>query len=408
MFKVRSVYVLMMIVLVSLSAAPVFGAGFALYEGSARGNVLGAALTASADDPSAIFYNPAGITQLKGVQTMIGATIVTPDTTVETSGASNSFKRNWFLPPHAYVTYQINDKWWAGIGTFTRFGLGTEFDQTWPGRFNSYHAKIQELEINPNIAFKINNEFSVAAGVNAMWFDLSLSRKLPPVSYYGVPTTDFKLAGDSWGYGWNIAAQYKPSDCVQAGISFRSRVKQSVKGTATTNPSSPVYPTVDADGDITLPAMLFAGLNFNVNKTLSIGGGIYWTEWQSYDKLQINFAHSFAGMTTMSSQKDWKNVFRYMIGGEWKAAEHCTLRLGYAFDQAPGPDETVDYIAPDSDRHLFSIGAGYHKDKWGIDISYTYILITDRDIAGTVSGTYPGKFSDGSAHLVGLSLSYKF
>src|SRR5512138_256650 len=99
-------------IFVLLFSSPVLGAGFALYEGSARGIVLGAGLTASADDASALFYNPAGITQLKGTQTQIGVTAITPMLTVDTPGASTDMERNWFFPPHAYLTYQINDSWW--------------------------------------------------------------------------------------------------------------------------------------------------------------------------------------------------------------------------------------------------------------------------------------------------------
>jgi len=104
---------------VLMSAGSVFAAGFALYEGSARGLVLGAGLTATADDPSAVFYNPAGITQLKGMQTMVGVTAINPGLTVATVGEfaiaatptitgttsrQTDMENNWFFPPHAYFT----------------------------------------------------------------------------------------------------------------------------------------------------------------------------------------------------------------------------------------------------------------------------------------------------------------
>src|SRR5512135_306645 len=145
MSRRRLVYSFLTVVFVLFLSTSAFGAGFALYEGSARGNVLGAGLVASADDPSALFYNPAGITQLKGKQAMIGFTAITPMISVETQNGARSddFKRNWYFPPHAYYTQQINDKWWGGLGLFSRFGLGTEFDSNWPGRYNSYFAEIQ-------------------------------------------------------------------------------------------------------------------------------------------------------------------------------------------------------------------------------------------------------------------------
>jgi long-chain fatty acid transport protein len=335
--------------------------------------------------------------------------------TVETptaAGSKTEFERNWFFPPHGYLTYQINNNWYTGVGFFSRFGLGTEFTANWPGRFNSTRAMIKEVEINPNVAYRVNDKFSIAAGVVASYMNLDLSRKLPPVGAFGVPETDFNLAGDSWGYGFNVAAQYKPAEWMQAGISYRSKIDQQVKGTATMSPSSALYPTNSAQGGISLPDTLFAGLNFNVTKTLSVGGGVYWTGWEKFDKLQIYFTKPVAGNTSSTTPKNWKNVARYMIGTEWKATENWDLRLGYAYDTAPEPETTIDYILPDNDRHIFSIGAGYHKAAWSVDLSYSYYLVLDRSFIGTAGGgavgTLPGKSTDGNAHVIGMTLGYKF
>ena len=118
-----------------------YGAGFGLYEGSARGNALGGTMVGRADDPSAIYYNPAGITQLSGMQVMVGATAIRPSTTVKTmtpaGEVSTESEDNTWIPPHLYGTYQVVDNVWAGVGLFSRFGLGTEFPSDWPGRYNS-------------------------------------------------------------------------------------------------------------------------------------------------------------------------------------------------------------------------------------------------------------------------------
>ncbi len=145
---------------VMLAGAPhSFGAGFALYEGSARGNALGN-LAGSADDPSAMFMNPAGITQLPGLQVMAGATVISPMVDVQTTnpyggnGNTESGERNYWIPPHLYASYQFNDSVWFGLATYSRFGLGTEFDDDWWGRYNNYNAVVQTLSFNPNVALK--------------------------------------------------------------------------------------------------------------------------------------------------------------------------------------------------------------------------------------------------------------
>jgi len=409
MSRRRLVYSFLTVVFVLFLSTSAFASGFALYEGSARGNVLGAGLVASADDPSAVFYNPAGITQLKGKQAMVGFTAITPMISVETQNGARSddFKRNWYFPPHAYYTQQINDKWWGGLGLFSRFGLGTEFDSNWPGRYNSYFAEIQTVELNPNVAYKINDKLSIAGGFSLMYMNLDLKKKLSPA----VGSPDFELDGDSWGWGLNAAIQYKPTDWMQAGVTYRSRVSQCVEGDAKVSPNVPAagLRNTPATGDISLPDMVFAGVNFIVRPDLTIGGGIYWTRWETYNQLQINFENPFAGVRTQATPKNWDNVYRFMIGTEWKVTPNWDLRLGYAYDEAPEPDNTVDYILPDADRNMFSIGAGYHKNNWALDFSYTLMIIQQRDVvARPTQGVLNSTFKDGTAHLLGFSYTYKF
>ena len=426
MSRRRLVYSFLSVVFVLFLSSPVFGAGFALYEGSARGNVLGAGLVASADDASALFYNPAGITQLKGTQLQIGVTAITPIYSVDISSGpapgAGEYKSqtNWFFPPHFYLTYQINDKWYVGVGEFSRYGLGTEFQNGWPGRYNSYRASIQEFEINPNVAYKVNDKFSIAAGLVGSYFNVSLSRALS-MAPSPLPDADFNVSGDSWGWGWDIALQYKPFDWMQFGITYRSKIEQNVKGNVAVNSVNPPLYAAGANiknmsgsADITLPDTIYTGLNFNITKTWSVGGGVYWTGWQYYDKLQINFGAPFGptDVTTAVSPKNWANVARYMIGTEWKVTPEWDLRLGYAYDVAPEPNNTLDYILPDNDRQMFSIGAGYHRAAYSVDLSYTYMVIIDNSYmgqaAGGPAGTFPGKLTSGTAHLIGLTFGYKF
>jgi long-chain fatty acid transport protein len=416
---------------VLMSAGSVFAAGFALYEGSARGLVLGAGMTGSADDAAAVFYNPAGITQLKGVQTMFGVTAINPEMNITTSGyfapstigptglipnpqpssgGVTGMEHNVFFPPHAYVTSPITDRIYGGLGVFSRFGLGTEYTGDWPGRYNSTKATIKTLELNPNVAFKVADGFSLAAGVSAMWFDANLQKKLD-TRVFGVGDTNFELDGDSWGYGFNLAAHWKATDWVSAGISYRSRVKQNIDGgSVNVSRQIPAAGIVNTTGsvDITLPSEIFAGVTFKVLKNLSIGGGVYWTEWSTYDNLALNFNSPFAGRTSQVIPKNWEDVFRYMIGVEWNMTPNWDLRLSYAYDEAPEPDSTIDYQLPDNDRQQFTIGVGYHNGPWLVDLAYMYILFSDRDVAARPADyILQGKF-EGYADLLSLSFGYKF
>jgi long-chain fatty acid transport protein len=233
----------------------------------------------------------------------------------------------------------------------------------------------------------------------------------------GVPgSPDFELDGDSWGWGLNAAIQYKPTDWMQAGVTYRSRISQNVQGDAKVSPNVPAagLRNVPATGDLSLPDMIFAGVNFNLRKDLTLGGGIYWTRWETYNQLQINFGAPFgpspATQTRTSvTPKNWDNVYRFMIGMEWKATENWDFRIGYAYDQAPEPDNTIDYLLPDNDRNMYSLGAGYHKNNWALDFSYTLMIIGVRDVvARPAQGILTSTMKDGTAHLLGFSYTYKF
>ncbi len=406
------------------------GSGFALYEAGARANSLGSTLVGRADDPSAVFYNPAGITQLPGLQFMGGSIMIAPSTDVKTIGNRlNPFSRQeitsqmdghvWF-PPHLYLTYQINNSLWFGFGLFTPFGLGTEFDGDWPGRFNSYKAIIQTLNINPNIAWKINDQLSVAAGLDVMWFDLELRNKIAfPLGQGRFTEIDQRLIGDSFGVGGNVGIRYQPFDWMAIGVSYRSQMTQDVDGKAdfTKEITLPrFFDDTGASGSITLPDNVFMGVAFYPTKDLSIEVGAFWTNWSTFKKLTIDYDQPIVpalpgsrAVSSVTREKNWEDTWRIHGGIEYKVNPYLDLRMGYEYDMEPSPDEHVDYLIPANDRHLFGFGTGLHWCGWNLDLSYMYLLVEDRNVEARLSeGILNSKFQGGDAHLVGFSLSHKF
>jgi long-chain fatty acid transport protein len=400
------------------------GAGFALYEGSARGNALGGTLVGRADDPSALFYNPAGMTQLPGLQVVAGATAIVPKTDVVTTDggadARSETKTNCFVPPHFYSTYQYTDSVWFGLGVFPRFGLGTEFDADWPGRYNSYNAAIETLTVNPNVAFKVNDKLSLAGGVSWMWFDLTLEQKIDfgslnsPDPDTNALDVDQSLTGDNSGYGFNLALHYKALDRMSLGVSYVSRTKQEIKGEADFSKPAGVPSTVfndtKASGKITLPDILFLGAVFYPVDRLSLELDGVWTRWSTYDELTIHYRDPILpGVKSITKEKKWDDVWRVQIGVEYKALDWLDLRLGYVYDDSPIPRETADYLVPANDRHLYNFGCGLHWGQWTADLSYTYLDIESRSVSPRPEdGVLDSRFKDSHAHLIGSSVSYNF
>lgn len=401
-----------------------YGAGFALYEGSARGNALGGAMVGRADDPSAIYYNPAGITQLEGFRMMAGGTVIVPNTDIKTIDGNGTVQTtgtetNFWDPPHFYASYQFSDALWFGLGVFSPYGLGTEFDENWPGRYNSYKAFIQTLTVNPTVAFKLNDKVSLAAGMEVMWFDLDLRQKIPTP----LGDVDQKLTGDSYGYGFNLGVRYKVCDWMALGAAYRSQVRQHIDGDAeftkpallsVYSPSS--FLNTGADGSILLPDSVSLGAAFYPTSRLSLEMSGIWTRWSTFDALTIHYDNPITvdrntglPVTTVSKVKDWNSVWRLQLGVEYKTTDWLDLRAGYVYDEEPIASDHVDYLVPANDRHLFSFGPGFHWKNWTLDLSYAYLYIKDRDVAARPADyVLQSEFENGDAHLAGISLGYKF
>lgn len=416
----------------------VWGAGFALYEGSARGNALGG-LTGQADDAAAIFYNPAGITQLEGSHLMGGVTLIYPYADLTTSSiydpsvrADASYEDNVFTPPHIYYTRQLNDKWWLGLGFYTRYGLGSEFDDDWDGRYSSTNADIATLNLNPNVAFKVNDRVSLAFGLNATWIDVVLEQAIDSQRFMGRPFNDPRtntfdarqtIEGDNWGFGFNLAAHFKPTDKWSVGITYNSEIEQHITGgTAKYERPAGLVPdtwfidtNVDAD-PIDLPESVYFGAAYKHSDKLGIGFGVIYTGWSSLENLTFNYDQPIVvvpafnlALDQVSRELNWKDVFRYNVGFEHQLSENLKFMWGFVYDESPVPDETISYLLPANDRTLLNLGFGTKLGNWYLEGSYTYLRIDDRKFGERQleEGVLDTEVSTAGAHLLGFSLSRK-
>lgn len=389
-------------------------AGFALYEFGARGNALGGAMVGRADDPSAIAFNPAGIVQIDGSAIQLGASFILPKVDMDfTDGGRFSSEENIWIPPHFYYTKQLSDQSWFGLGVFSRFGLGTEFQPDWKGRYNSYYAAIKSVSVNPNYVRKIGENTSFALGIEAMWFEYESKKKLFP----GVGDIDAKLKGDGTAYGWNVGIWQQASEKVRWGLAYKSEVEQKIKGEATfikPDETPPGYfPDTGANAKITLPEMFFGGVCIQTGNKTTVELGVVRTNWSSYDKLEINYDDSLNPLDPSSNKttsvKNYKDTWRYNVGVEWVTSPNWTWRVGYVYDESPIPDETIDYQLPANDRHIISLGFGYSEDDWNLDFSYSYLIIEDRHIYERSSdGVYEGDLHNGQTHIVGITYTRYF
>ncbi|SHI47995.1 OmpP1/FadL family transporter [Halodesulfovibrio aestuarii] len=401
--------VLLLAVATSASAA-----GFALYEWSARGNALGGTLVGRADDPSAVAYNPAGITQLEGTQLAVGVSLASPYSEVVTtapSGATTTTDSESaiFAIPHFYVTHKINDKWAIGFGEFSRFGLGFLYDKDeFPGASNVYDAKIQTISLNPNVAYKITDRLSAAVGIEYVYVDVAIKKN------YLLGTS--KLNGSGDGIAMTAGLHYK-LDNWRFGVGYHSQAKVDASGDTKISGANPALVAAygalpdgkyDTKASIVLPDMISFGITYYPIEELSIEFAAINTRWSTYRNFDLTL-DTPVGDKVIEQPKDWNDVWRLSLGAEYAINDNWTIRGSYSYDEAPEDAKYVDYMIPAADRHLFGAGVGYKIDNWTIDLAYTYILAEGVDYDDSVaSGVTDGKSKNGVTHMGALTVGYAF
>lgn len=397
--------VLLLAVATSASAA-----GFALYEWSARGNALGGTLVGRADDPSAVAYNPAGITQLEGTQIAFGVSLASPYAEVVTmdgSDATTTESKDALFPiPHFYVTHKINDKWAIGFGEFSRFGLGFGYDKDkFPGAYNVYNAEIQTISLNPNIAYKITDRLSAAVGLEYVYVDVAIKKK-----YRGGTS---KLTGSGDGFALTAGLHYK-LDQWRFGVGYHSQAKIDADGETKISGAAPgglPNDSYDTETSIVLPDMISFGVTYYPIKELSIEVAAVNTRWSTYRNFDLAISGTPLGDIDNQQPKDWNDVWRFSIGAEYDINESWTVRGSYAYDEAPENAKYVDYMIPAADRHLIGAGVGYKIDNWTIDLAYTYIIAesVNYDKASELNPSIkPGKSQNGVTHMGAVTVGYSF
>jgi long-chain fatty acid transport protein len=369
---------------------------------------MGEAYMFAEGDPSLLAYNPAGITRLQGRWFSGGISYINPRGRVDFHGAMaggetwSNTEAPGYVPNLFYVNQQ-NDKLWWGIGIFTRFGNSTEYEPTWPGRYNSYLAKVTGVTIQPTIAYKVTDKLSVAAAADINYIKLDLKRKIPYSKLFHVtgPDVDFELTGDNIAWGWLLGINYDFTENTSFAAVYRSKITQDMDADA--NFSVPLLNT-GAHGSVTLPDSLTFGIGHKFNDKTRVELGATYTKWSTYDKLEITFDKNLPKSTDV---KDWKDVWRYQIGVEHKLNDTWSIMGGYAYDNSPMPDETMDFQVPTGDRQTLSIGFKKRSENTELAFAWGFMWIKDRVVPGEKYSPVPTDYADvrdNTAHI--LSLSY--
>lgn len=408
MLKKLSVVLMLSVLLADLS----YGAGFALYEYSARGTAMGGATVANKAEPASLAVNPALITELDGTQAQLGLTVVTANAKTTVAGQQRGLKNDvWYLP-NFYITQKWSDQVSVGLGGFSRYGLGGEYKnwETWAGSQLAYKVKLETFSFTPTIAVKANDEFSVAMGLEAMVIGFTQNSTLMPGATANA--TAYEISGSGVSWGGNFSFIYRPewAEKWSLGAMYRTKVKQNLNGRIHAGMEYAARNIFDDDakGAITLPDSLTAGVSFRPTDDLILEAGIVGTFWSAYDQILIEYSDR-ESTPTIHNKKDYKDTYRLNLGAEYNLNPNWAVRAGYVFDKSPINKHEMDTLVPVDDRHIASVGAGYHNDTWSVDLSYSHIFA--KNLSGNSNsqfGSVPMKYTDGRSDMYGITVGYKF
>jgi long-chain fatty acid transport protein len=384
---------------------------------SARGE----AFAATADNPSAIFYNPAGITQLAGHQVR--------------GGVYGLYYNPTFRPPDDSRTHHVNERFAAapqlfytgtprtgplsfGLGIYAPFGGKLNWPQDTGFRAVTLKSALQYATINPVLALKVSPTFSVGAGVMLNYANLELTQgirrdQLPP------PFTDvFRFKGDGWSVGYNAGVLWQPHETLAFGASFRSAAAVALNG-HTEVLLFPVIPTPyrsAADTRYNFPLTAVVGVSYRPTPDWNLEFNADYTDWSSFGTITIHQAAPNNNVQPNPSFiLDWQPSWMYAFGATRYLPNGWHVSAGYLFNENSVPDAHYTPAVADLDRHFFSLGAGRRGARLDWDVVYQFGYGPARRVTGSTPSTVgqiAGQTADGTyefiSHAVLLTVGFRF
>lgn len=408
----------------SAAAGSAMASAFQLLEQNATG--IGNAYSgtaASTEDASAAFFNPAlmpmmerpnqaslAIDLIKPTSEFQDNGSLLPPTRITNKGGNGGDIGDWTPVPATHITYALNKQWSLGFSVGAPFGLKTEYDPDWMGRFHAVKSDLKTINLNPSVAYRINDMVSIGGGLSYQHFEAELTQAVnfsalmcasPTVAalcaggllnnYEGYS----QIKGESDDWGWNIGAAFQFSPSTRVGVSYRAAIKHKLTGNVTfTHPTVALpagvpnaaatsallnasiraaAPSGPVEVEVELPDTLTISAFQQIDDKWSIQGDIARTGWSSIETLDI---YRSSGALLSSSYYKWKDSWRVAVGGAYQYSPTLKLRAGLAYDQSPVEDDYRAPRLPDNDRTWLSFGLRYAvSPAMSIDAGYSHLFV---------------------------------
>jgi len=369
------------------------------------------AVVARPQDASTVYYNPAGIVHLSPWELTAGLHLVRLELEHTSPLGLNETAEDTFLIPNVYFSANpAKSRLAAGLSVNSPFGLGTDWGDASFARYVAPYSKLELMMVNPNIAWRVTDSFSVAAGADFYTAEATFDRYVPAemMPGGGPPGMDVRtsIEADGQAWGWNLAFLYLISERVSAGASYRSKADLGLSGSLTTEPASPL--SVGSSLELPLPSMVKAGIAVKPTENLSLEFDVDWLEWSRFENVTVSFSPPV--ISPQVSPRDWHDILLYSVGAQYSLKNGWKVRAGYGYGESPIPDRTYEPGIPRNDLHVISVGVGKAFGRLSLDLGCTFILSEERQVNSSigepffsVDGTY-----DSMLTVVGAGFSYRF
>ncbi|MBS0348550.1 MAG: outer membrane protein transport protein [Proteobacteria bacterium] len=413
--KMKTIARLMPLLAFGVASGQAAAAGFQLLEQNASG--IGNAYAGSAavaENASTIFFNPAGMTQLKDREVSVGLAIVRPtfkfsdrgSSTGVLGGAGNGGDAgSWAFLPNAYLSWALSKDLYAGVGLGAPFGLITEYDDPWLGGAQAIKFDIKTYNINPSLAYRLNDKVSIGGGLSIQRIEVDYRRQAT-VTSAALAATHATFAADDVSLGWNLGALFTLSPTTKVGVSYRSEVRHKLEGDLKIDGpaagASAALTTGSAKANVDLPATFILSVTQKLDERWEMLGDLSWTGWSSIPKVDIvRTAGLLNGATVQSLDTDFRDTWRYALGANYRYTEAVKLKFGVAYDQSPVRDPQHRLVSlPDNNRTWFTTGAQVKVNKdSALDVGVAYLYVPESHIdnnqtalgRGRVTGVYDAR-----------------
>lgn len=408
---------LLAMTMAALTATAAFASGFGLYEPTAIGTSYGGALLGKGLDGSANTINPATLDDITNITLQVGFVTEHPRGRIKISRDGRTYKCSpmdpgFFVLPHVQLVAPALWGFTFGLGITPDYGLGTRYSHDSLMTWSSKQTTIEGFVINPNLSYRITDDWSIGAGARLLFFDFE---------QYSYPMAYLSDINPQYGYirnhlhgnngfsscGVQFGTRYKILDNLSVGAVYKSKIDTRVKGHS--NLRMPGYVLGGAAAaNLDIPQSIAAGVNWDITEDWHLGAMVSWTDWSELDRIEFKLPPSQGDKTT---KLRWKDSWRVGIAPSWDFAEDWTAVVSYVYDTNVCAYDQQSTMLPPGDRQIFSGGVSWRiTQNLQIDVTYGIVVMGAKGMhmRDGLGRNYRMECRHGLSHAAGCSLTYRF